>query len=144
MAVASGIKDRYRTLSPSMYRDGSDDFKVVSGEDAISESIETILTTRSTRPGSVGELPWRPSFGSRMQELRHKSLPDQVLIELARQDATESIGIWEKRAIVTGVDIQITRNNGGEGRCFQMSVLWVPTGVNSGSVQRRTTVLVGG
>jgi hypothetical protein len=70
----------------STFRVGAD-VETATGPELVSEHIVQVLGTR------VGELPWRPTFGSRLHTLLFLT-DDAVLDELARQHVLDAVGTW--------------------------------------------------
>jgi len=111
-------------IAPFHY-EAAGDVETASGVEAVKASIAQILGTRCTITGVLGECPWRPSFGSTLSYLRHKSLPDPVLKDLARHAVIDSIRKWEPRAVVTGVEITIDQEPNSKARVIYVDVAFV-------------------
>lgn len=93
-------------------RDRKIDFAASGGLKLLQSAIGLILGTTCSSQFSEGELPWRPEFGSLLQQLRH-SPNDAATRELARVYVVDAIRRWEPRVRVT--DVQITADNVGGG-----------------------------
>lgn len=74
-------------------RDGISDFASGGGVALMASKVLQVLATECTGPTNVGELPWRPRFGSLFYTLRHRN-NDRVLEELARVYAADALGRW--------------------------------------------------
>lgn len=85
-------------------RDGKADFANASGPRLVRSAVGQILGTRCSSARSVGELPWRPEFGSLLYVLRHSNNDDE-LKQIAAAAAVEALRRWEPRVSVTGFDI---------------------------------------
>lgn len=86
------------------FRRGSRDFVSGEGVDLVRASVRQILGTRATHGDLVGELPWRPDFGSKLWVLRHRA-NDPTLADQAEAFAREAL-LWEPRAEVTEVVVE--------------------------------------
>lgn len=82
-------------------RDQKNDFANSVGVDLIKACVAQILGTFASDPNGTmqGEIPWRPSFGSRIYLLKHRKGP--MLNELARHYALEAIQQWEPRVTIS-------------------------------------------
>lgn len=83
-------------------RDQKNDFAAGSGADLVAACVGQVLGTKRTTPNGTGELPWRPEFGSALQELRQQN-NDDVLGDLGVVYVGEALRRWEPRARVTSV-----------------------------------------
>jgi phage baseplate assembly protein W len=83
-------------------RDQKNDFASGSGADKVAACVGQVLGTKATSPGGVGELPWRPDFGSNLRVLRQQN-NDDVLGDLGVVYVGEALRKWEPRARVTKV-----------------------------------------
>jgi phage baseplate assembly protein W len=83
-------------------RDEKNDFASGSGVDLVAACAGQVLGTRATSPSGVGEIPWRPEFGSNLQALRHAQ-NDDALGDLGVVYVGEALRRWEPRARVTFV-----------------------------------------
>ena len=93
-------------------RDRKIDFAASGGLKLLQSAIGLILGTTCSSQFTEGELPWRPEFGSLLQQLRHRS-NDAATRELARVYVVDAIRRWEPRVQIT--DVQITSENVGGG-----------------------------
>jgi phage baseplate assembly protein W len=84
-------------------RDEKNDFASGSGADLVAACVGQVLGTRASGPSGVGELPWRPEFGSAdLNALRHAQ-NDDALADLGVVYVGEALRRWEPRARVTRV-----------------------------------------
>jgi phage baseplate assembly protein W len=74
------------------------DFTNGSGNESISSNVGQVL---GTIPGT---LPWRPEFGCRVHQLRHRA-NTPALRELARLYVEQAVTKWEPHAQVTRVEL---------------------------------------
>lgn len=77
------------------FRRGASDVANDNGVNLVRSCVAQCLGTR------VGELEWRPEFGSRLHLCKHRKGP--VLSALAAYYVTEALSRWEPRVIVTSV-----------------------------------------
>lgn len=96
---------------------GSRDFKAAGGVDLIKSSVRQILLTRGESPISVGELPWRPDFGTALHNLRYQPNDDE-LADLAFSFIAEALSDFEPRVELREVQV-IT-----EDSVFTMRILF--------------------
>lgn len=92
-----------RGLQTPLRRAGGD-FVNAEGEAHIRACVEQVLGTECSMPNSdaMGELPWRPEFGSALYRLRHRA-GGAVTEALASQFVVDALRRWEPRISVTGV-----------------------------------------
>lgn len=88
------------------FRRGVRDFISGSGPDLVKSAVSQILNTRASSPDGniVGELPWRPEFGSQLWLLRHKNINDGTSI-LANTFVTSAFE-QEPRAVVQNIEVE--------------------------------------
>ena len=86
-------------------RDGKGDFANATGVPLIKSNIGQILGTIALGPRTLGEIPWRPEFGSLLQLLRFMN-NDAILRELASQYVVDAIELWEPRVLVKDVKVE--------------------------------------
>jgi len=98
-------------------RDQKNDFASGSGTDLIAACVGQVLGTKRSTPNGTGEIPWRPEFGSALQELRHQN-NDDVLGDLGVVYVGEALRRWEPRARVTSVTPR--RNPDGDALVFDV------------------------
>lgn len=96
------------TVIRPFQRDGKGDFNNACDEDAVRAAVGQILATVGSSEYTVGELPWRPEFGSLLYLLRHVN-NDIDLIELARVYVIEALQRWEARINVK--EVRISQSN---------------------------------
>ena len=94
-----------RGLLTPFRRDRKRDFANGEGEDLVASQIEQVLSTEGSSQRSTGELPWRTSFGTPLEALRHQR-NDTALQELARVYIRDALARWVPAATLIGVDIQ--------------------------------------
>ena len=70
-----------------------DDFANADGAQELQSRIEQVLGTRGTAPNEIGELPWRPEFGSALHRLRHRNM-QEAIVELAREHVGGALRRW--------------------------------------------------
>ena len=70
-----------------------DDFANADGAQELQSRIEQVLGTRGTSPNEIGEMPWRPEFGSALHRLRHRNM-DETIVALARTYVGDSLRRW--------------------------------------------------
>ena len=85
-------------------RDEKADFANASGEDLVRSAVGQVLGTRSSSAQAIGELPWRPEFGSLLYTLRHSNNND-ALEQIAQSYVIDALRKWEPRVNVTGFGI---------------------------------------
>lgn len=112
-------------------REARGDFVTGEGIDAVAASIMQILGTRCSVPGVLGEIPWRPSFGSTLEYLRHKTLPVSILRDLARHATIDAIRKWEPRAMITSVEIEIRKDDVSRANIIEVSISFMLSNVTT-------------
>lgn len=85
-------------------RRGSSDLVSASGVDLIRAAVGQILGTKAAVGDLVGEVPWRPDFGSKLWVLKHRS-NDPTLEGQAEAFVKEAL-LWEPRVEVTEVLVE--------------------------------------
>ncbi len=86
-------------------RNRANDFTAAGGRALLNSRVGQILGTRRSTATSTGEVPWRPTFGSRLHLLRHQN--DTVVRRaLARAWVEEALAEWEPSVQVTGVVVE--------------------------------------
>ena len=81
------------------------DFAVSDGKRQRQAQIEQVLGTRAGNRQTVGEVPWRPSFGSGLYRLRH-AMNDESARDIARTQVGEALRRWIPSLRVEGVEVQ--------------------------------------
>ena len=84
-----------------------DDFANADGSQELDSRVEQVLGTRGTSPNEIGELPWRPEFGSALHRLRHRAMNDAT-DALARDYVGGSLRRWVPE--LASVDTEILRD----------------------------------
>ena len=85
-------------------RDRKRDFASGDGEVLLASKVEQVLATEGGTNRSSGEMPWRTSFGTPLQLLRHQR-NDVVLAELARVYVRDALRKWLPEAQVVNVGV---------------------------------------
>ena len=95
------------------------DFASAGGEALVRSAVGQVLGTRAQSPvglvpgaegeQALGELPWRPEFGSKFYLLRHRR--GRLLEEMARVFAQEAFARWEPRIVITNVASDFSRSS---------------------------------
>ena len=98
------MKARRGLLSP-FQRDRKRDFASGSGTELLRSKLRQVLLTRGAAHGAEGEMPWRTSFGSALDRLRHQR-NDAVLAELARVYVRDALAKWIPSAKLTRISIE--------------------------------------
>lgn len=101
-------------------RDEKSDFANASGARLVQSAVGQILGTRATSAVNVGELPWRPEFGSLLHVLRHSNNNDE-LKQIAAGFVVDALRRWEPRVNVTGFDIE-RRSTSGDLDTIEVTV----------------------
>lgn len=94
-----GAKLPERGVNDTLLRDKKNDYASVSGGECVRAHIRQILGTKR------GEIPWRPTFGSRLHLLRH-AMNNPAYAALAAYYVLEALALWEPRAVVSNVEAQ--------------------------------------
>jgi phage baseplate assembly protein W len=102
------------------FRRGSSDFASASGVGHIQSMIGQVLGTRASTEYTVGELPWRPEFGSWLHLLRHKNNTD-VLADLGRVYVAQALARWVPQ--VQLLETAVTRELGPPTGDFETVLL---------------------
>jgi hypothetical protein len=102
VATARGLLTPFR-------RDRKRDFASGEGDDLVASQVEQVLATEGSTLQSVGELPWRTSFGTPLEVLRHQRT-GLVLQELARVYLRDALARWVPEATLTAVEVQAESN----------------------------------
>ena len=108
------------------------DVETSDGADAVGYSIRQILGTGSTRGTRIGELPWRPSFGSELRWLVNSSMSDDSLRDAAKRAVIESVRRWEPRARLTAVNVTVKVDSQSGARIVEGRVSYALASVTSG------------
>lgn len=85
-------------------RDVKNDFASAAGVALVSSCVGQVLGTKASSAAGVGEVPWRPEFGSRLHLLRHKNNRD-TLGDFAVVLVEEALRRWEPRARVARAEV---------------------------------------
>lgn len=93
-------------------RDEKNDFANGSGAELVKAAVGQVLGTRTSTATTIGELPWRPEFGSLLHTLRHSNNNDG-LKQIAKGFVIDAIRRWEPRVRVTGFGINRKRSTPG-------------------------------
>lgn len=83
-------------------------FRTLSETEEIAQSVRMILTTRR------GERPYRPSFGTRLDQFAFESM-DTTTCSLIRQEVISSLQTWEPR--IWMIEVSFNKQP-AEGRLF--------------------------
>lgn len=96
-------------------RNQQGDLAAGSGARLVATSIAAILGTEASTPdGSlVGELPWRPEFGSLLHLLKHRPVTDLTTQQIARAYVAEAIRRWEPRVSLVSVTVKARASQSG-------------------------------
>lgn len=86
-------------------RDKKQDFANAAGEALVRACVGQILGTQCSDDGGtiLGELPWRPEFGSLLYRLKHRK--GFVRDEMARVYVAQALQRWEPRISVSQAEI---------------------------------------
>lgn len=103
------------------FRRAHSDFAAAGGAANVRAAIGQILGTRASSARSVGELPWRPEFGSRLHLLRHDR-GDAATPGIAHAYVAEALRTWEPRARVTRVEVVQVTASPDNGRTISIRV----------------------
>lgn len=126
----SSVDTLWKGLSNVFQRDGKGDFKTHQGEDAIDDAHRQILGTRCSKPGALGEMPWNPKFGSRLDDFRHDQYSGSLLAELGRHEVVEKLSRFENRSRITRANVTVEQTtqtgSGRSGRTINVEVGHVP------------------
>lgn len=99
--VASGRAFLGFGLLTPFRRDQKGDFAAGEEAELVLACVAQVLGTRCSAMtpygAAQGELPWRPTFGSRLYTLAHRNLDDPVTQQLARVYASDALEQWEPR-----------------------------------------------
>jgi phage baseplate assembly protein W len=90
-------------------RDEVGDFLNGGAERLIRSAVGQVLGTRAAAGQRMGELRWRPEFGSQLYRLRHSNA-NGILIDIARYYVVEALSRWEPRIKVTGFNITVNND----------------------------------
>jgi phage baseplate assembly protein W len=101
-----------RGLLRPFVRDEKNDFANGSGADLVRAAVGQVLGTRTSTAQTIGELPWRPEFGSLLHTLRHSNNND-MLTQIAKGFVVDALRRWEPRVRVTGFAINRRRSMPG-------------------------------
>jgi hypothetical protein len=85
-----------------MRRDRKRDFASGDGDELLACKVEQVLATLGATNRTSCELPWRTSFGSQIDLLRHQR-NDAVLAELARVYVRDALRKWVPEVHVQSV-----------------------------------------
>ncbi len=80
-------------------RDGKGDFANASGKTVLGSDITELLGIIGPDRGSPGELPWDMDRGSRLMNLKHRKIYDEMTTAMARQYTGECLRKYEDRVI---------------------------------------------
>ncbi len=82
-----------RNLLIPFRRDKKRDFAFGTGSDLLASKVRQVLLTLGATAVTSGALPWRTSFGSGLERLRHQR-NDSVLRELATVYVRDALARW--------------------------------------------------
>ena len=99
-----------RGLLTPFRRDRKRDFASGEGDDLLDSQVEQVLATEGSTLRSVGELPWRTSFGTPLETLRHQR-NDAALEALARVYIRDALARWVPEAVLVAVEVQRGTND---------------------------------
>ncbi len=85
-------------------RDGKGDFANADDIELVRSNVREVLGTYASSGSTLGELQWRPEFGSLLQLLRYRNL-DQTTEELARVYVIEALRTWITSIRVTDSNV---------------------------------------
>lgn len=91
-------------LSSPFRRDGVNDFASASGRELLKSKLSNILGVLCTGRNTIGELAWRPEFGSLLELVRHSN-DNETSAAMARQWAQDAFAQWAPSVRVLGVDV---------------------------------------
>lgn len=97
------ILNRVGLLRP-FREDGINDFAAGSGKALVESTLGQVLGTRCSSSSAVGELPWRPEFGSLLHLLKHATL-DAVTEAIARQYVLDAVAAWMPEVSILAVKL---------------------------------------
>lgn len=100
-----------RGLLRPFVRDGVSDFASGSGSRLLNAKIGQIVGTRCSNGVMVGELPWRPEFGSLIHLLRHSN-GDVMTRELGRTYIEQALRRWLPSILVSDVEVLTADDTG--------------------------------
>ena len=100
------VLERRNLLIP-FRRDRKHDFASGTGADLLRSKVIQALMTDGATPQSQGELPWRTSFGSGLERLRHQR-NDAAVAELCRVYIRDALQHWVPGAELS--DINVSRD----------------------------------
>lgn len=92
-------------------RDEKNDFANDSGIRLVAACVGQVLGTK------IGEIPWRPAFGSRLHLLRHRP-NNPALAQLAQVYVLEALQKWERRVRV----VRTVVSKSADGRELKVEV----------------------
>ena len=98
-----------RGLLRPFVRDEKNDFANGSGSALVRAAVGQVVGTRTSTAQTIGELPWRPEFGSLVHTLRHSN-NDDALQQIAKGFVVDALRRWEPRVRVTGFGINRRRS----------------------------------
>lgn len=105
MVRAMAAKLPERGVNDTLLRDKKNDYASVVGADCVRAHIRQILGTKR------GEIPWRPTFGSRLHLLLH-AMNNPAASSIAAYYVLEALALWEPRVVVS--DVQAGADIGSE------------------------------
>jgi phage baseplate assembly protein W len=90
-------------------RDDLGDFLNGGAENLVRSAVGQVLGTRAAAGQRMGELRWRPEFGSQLYRLSHSNA-NNILEEIAQYYVVEALSRWEPRIKVTGFNLTINND----------------------------------
>lgn len=109
------------------FQRAANDFAAAGGLDLIRSNVAQIIGTR------IGELPWRPRFGSELHKLRSQN-NDRVRAELARVFVNDALSRWEPRVAVKGVEVSTKTGPDGENTILYVKIRYDVVSLASGEI----------
>ena len=100
-------------------RDGRGSFATGRDSELWGSAIAMILMTDGDTPQTVGELPWRTSFGAGLARFRFKKL-NRATVGAARSDVVNTLQRWMPEVEVLNVDPN--RNN--QEQRMTLAITW--------------------
>lgn len=113
-----------RALVRPFQRNAINDFASASGEERFIAALGQVLGTRCTSARAQGEVPWRPDFGSLLDQLRHRN-PGPVTTELARQYVVDAVKKWIPSVRIINVSASREMTDNGERLVVNVSYAMV-------------------
>jgi phage baseplate assembly protein W len=117
------FETKLRGIIAPFRRDGISDFRNGTGAELVRAHLEQIIGVGCSNGQSMqGEYPWDPSFGSQIDQLRHRNVNDPITQSIAETFVVDAITKWMTSIRVTSVELREVQQS--DGRYIRVINIW--------------------